>query len=172
MRSLMWKYFLRSHANSSYCHYCPVEPIKESVKWSPWDVSLLCDLSCVYSMPKFWSMQPEKEICQTSYLVLSSPKQWVDHFSSSYFGQTNTASAALFWPSKYFPRLFPHFPSSATLNYFMELFFTQILTYFSERYLFLFLWQTRSTNHSSWMLSLIHQYKNPELTQQCRTSPV
>lgn len=46
-------------------------------------------------MPKFWSMQWEKEISQTSYLVLSSPKQWVDHFSSSYFDQTNMALVAL-----------------------------------------------------------------------------
>lgn len=66
-----------------------VEPIKASVKWSP------CDWRCVCSVPVCWSRR-EKEVCQASHLVLSSPKQWVDHFSSNYFCKTKMASVALF----------------------------------------------------------------------------
>lgn len=55
-----------------------VEAIKASVKWSP------CDWLCVCSVPGCRSRR-EKEVCQTSHLVLSSPKQCIDHFSSNYF---------------------------------------------------------------------------------------
>lgn len=122
-----------------------------SVKLSSWYLSQPCGLGCVFSMPKFWLMQWEKEICQTSYLVLSSPKQWVDRFSSSYFGKTRMASVALFWLSKYFLCLFPHLnvheSSLATLNYSMELHLAQTLHYSSKRFTsFLFLFQMCSTN--------------------------
>lgn len=107
--------------------------------------SLPCDLGCIYTMPKFWSMPQEKEIYWTSYFVLSSPKQCVDCFSSSYFDQTNMASTALFWLSKYFLCLSSHFKlhESSSLNCFMELFFPWTLAYSFKRFVsFLFLFQT------------------------------
>lgn len=116
-------------------------------------------------MPKFWSMQGQKKISQTSYLVLSSPKQWVYHFSFSYFGKTSMASVALFWLSKYFLPLSPYLnlyeSSSATLNLYMELFLAQTLAYSFKRCVsFLFLFQTCSTNWLFWIFFLTHQYNN------------
>lgn len=79
-----------------------------------------CDWGCVCSLPVLWSTW-EKEAWQPSYLVLSSPKQWMDHYSSNYFGKTKMASVALFGPSKYqyflclFPHLNLHVSSSASL---------------------------------------------------------
>lgn len=80
-----------------------------SETWSCWYLYLSCDLGWVCSISKFLSFAVgKKQIWQASHSVLSNPKQCMDHFSSSYSGQTNMASIALFWLQKQYLCLFSY----------------------------------------------------------------
>lgn len=46
-----------------------------------------CDWRCICSVPVGWSRQGEQSVKPVIW-SLSSPKQWIDHFSSNYFSKT------------------------------------------------------------------------------------